>query len=169
MGRTPSQQDEWRFSNHMWTRSFHIEREQIIWPAPTDKKRRRSVIPMPETLVVEVRQFRQQLGVPPESDGWLFPSPRNPAVPLSEGIFPQSLVELEGRAGLPKLDGGVCHPYRRKWATERKSQPIKDVAAAGGWKDLKTLSTCYQQADRQTLLSVMNEPTKLTDAVVLGS
>ncbi len=53
------------------------------------------------------------------------------------------------------------HPYRRKWATERKHLSLKDVAAAGGWKDVETLLTCYQQPDPQTLLAVMSEPRKL--------
>ena len=29
------------------------------------------------------------------------------------------------KAGLPKLEGGLWHPYRRKWATERKYLPLK--------------------------------------------
>src|SRR5438128_3621191 len=28
---------------------------------------------------------------------------------------------------------GLWHSIRRKWATERKGYPVKDVAAAGGW------------------------------------
>jgi hypothetical protein len=35
------------------------------------------------------------------------------------------------------------------------------VAAAGGWKDVTTLLTCYQQADEATMLKVMASPTKL--------
>jgi len=41
----------------------------------------------------------------------------------------------EADAKLPKLDGGLWHPYRRKWATERKYQPLANVAAAGGWQN----------------------------------
>ncbi len=83
--------------------------------------------------------------------------------------FDLSFLQAEfKRAGLPKLDGGVCHPYRRKWATERKDRSIKDVAAAGGWKDLETLATCYQQEDRDTMLAVMSETKKLSDAVIVG-
>jgi hypothetical protein len=43
------------------------------------------------------------------------------------------------------------------------------VAAAGGWKDVETLLTCYQQADRQALLAVMSEPRKVTEASVMGT
>ena len=42
-------------------------------------------------------------------------------------------------AELPKLRGGVWHPYRRLWATERKHLPDLDVAAAGGWRDTRAL------------------------------
>ncbi len=44
---------------------------------------------------------------------------------------------------------------RRMWATERKNLPVKDVAAAGGWKDIMTLMECYQQPEEETLRSVV--------------
>ena len=62
--------------------------------------------------------------------------------------------------------GGLWHPYRRKWATERKHHSLKDVAAAGGWKDTETLLTCYQQPDADTLLAGMSEPKKMRDAAL---
>ena len=40
----------------------------------------------------------------------------------------------------------------RRRAPERKDLPLKDVAAAGGWKDVTTLLTCYQHADEATML-----------------
>ena len=42
---------------------------------------------------------------------------------------------------------------------------LKDVAAAGGWKDTDTLLRCYQQPDKETLLAVMSEERKLREAV----
>jgi CheY-like chemotaxis protein len=44
---------------------------------------------------------------------------------------------------------------KRLWATERKHLPVKDVAAAGGWKDVTTLLECYQQPDADTLRQVV--------------
>ena len=41
------------------------------------------------------------------------------------------------------------------WATERKNLPVKDVAAAGGWKDITTLMERYQQPEEETLRSVV--------------
>ena len=46
--------------------------------------------------------------------------------------FDKWLAVAEEQAEVAKLDGGRWHPYRRKWATERKHLPLKDVAAAGG-------------------------------------
>ncbi len=64
---------------------------------------------------------------------------------------------------MPKLAGGLRHPYRRNWATERKHLSLKDVAAAGGRRDVETFLTCYKQPDQDTLLAVMSEPRKLRD------
>ena len=86
------------------------------------------------------------------------------AEPMDRHLFDKWLTVAERVAGLPKLVGGLWHPYRRKWATERKAHPIKDVAAAGGWKDVETLLTCYQQPDDDTLMDVMAEPRKLRES-----
>lgn len=67
------------------------------------------------------------------------------------------------RAELPKLDGSLWHAYRRKWAIERKHLPLKDVAAAGGWKDVNTLLEVYQQSDEESVLAVMSETRKLRE------
>jgi len=47
------------------------------------------------------------------------------------------MLSVNTTSGRPKrlpgsrsLDGGLWHAYRRKWATERKELPLKDVAAA---------------------------------------
>ena len=41
------------------------------------------------------------------------------------------------------------------WATERKNLPVKDVAAAGGGKDIMTLMECIQQPEEESLRSVV--------------
>jgi hypothetical protein len=84
-------------------------------------------------------------------------------VPLSEGPHAADyeeraakwLLVAERIAELPKLRGGVWHPYRRKWATARKGLPLADVAQAGGWKSQETLARCYQQPDDATMLTVV--------------
>ena len=53
---------------------------------------------------------------------------------------------------------GMWHSIRRKWATERKGYPVKDVAAAGGWKTEEVLVTSYQQVDAETIKNVVLHP-----------
>lgn len=53
------------------------------------------------------------------------------------------------------------HPFRRRWATERKHLSPKDVAAVGGWVDTTTLQRCYQQADDETMEAVVMQPKRL--------
>lgn len=55
----------------------------------------------------------------------------------------------------------LWQPFRRKWATERKEMPLKDVAAAGGWKETGMLQV-YQQVDDETLRRVVCNAPKLT-------
>jgi len=73
------------------------------------------------------------------------------------------LLRRKRRAGLVKLDGSLWHAYRRKWAIERKHLPLRDVAAAGGWKDVNTLLEVYQQADEGSVLLVTSETRKLRE------
>jgi hypothetical protein len=79
----------------------------------------------------EIDRYRQRalrLG-----DGWLFPSPTDDSKPLHRRLAARWLVRAEQLAKVEKLRGGIWHPYRRFWATERKALPDVDVAAVGGW------------------------------------
>ncbi|MEZ0336066.1 MAG: hypothetical protein ACAI18_18905 [Gemmatimonadales bacterium] len=42
------------------------------------------------------------------------------------------------------------------------------MAAAGGWKDVTTLLTCYQHADEATMLKVMESPVRLVSRGAAG-
>ena len=67
--------------------------------------------------------------------------------PIGIYVMGRWLMEAERLAGLPKLEQGRWHPYRRLWATERKHVPVQDVAAAGGWNSVETVRRVYQQSD----------------------
>ena len=94
---------------------------------------------------------------------YIFPSPTDPARPISRYLASEWLRRAERVANLPKQKGGLWHPYRRKWATERKHFPDVDVAAAGGWAELTSLKRAYQQADDATMLRVVLEPGRLRE------
>lgn len=102
-----------------------------------------------------------QARLPDDPDAWLFPSASDPEQPVSRRVMDESLIEAYRRAGLERQPGGLWHPWRRKWATERKEMPLKDVAAAGGWKEPRTLLICYQQTDQATMDRVVLEAPKL--------
>ncbi len=140
-----------------------FSRRTIRWRAEFDKKGKEWVIPMPDSLAEELKQFRMRFGA---ITGWIFAGERKLDQPMDRHLFDKWLHVAEKKAKLPKLEGGLWHPYRRKWATERKHHSLKDVAAAGGWKDTETLLTCYQQPDADTLLAVMSEPKKMRDAAL---
>jgi hypothetical protein len=101
-------------------------------------------------------------------DRWVFRQATKDA-PWAPAQCQDYLRQAEAAAGVEKLEGGLWHAYRRKWATERKELPLKDVAAAGGWKDVTTWLTCYQHADEATMLKVMASPTKLVGRRTIGA
>lgn len=136
---------------------------EITWRADADKKGVVWIVPIPASLHAELTEFRRSLGA---ITGWLFSGERATGQPMDRHLFDKWLVVAERTANLEKLVGGTWHPYRRKWAMERKHWPMGDVAAVGGWRDIETLLKCYSQADRVTMLGVMSEPKKLRTADV---
>lgn len=94
---------------------------------------------------------------------WMFPSPRKSAQPITKRLAFDWMQRAEALAGLPHLPQGAWHPYRRKWATERKHHPTADVMAVGGWTDDRSLKESYQHADDETMEAVVNEPRKLRE------
>jgi len=72
--------------------------------------------------------------------------------PISRELAGKWLARAEGLAGQSKLRGGLYHPYRRLWVSERKALPLVDLAAAGGWRDTQALRKSYSIADAATVL-----------------
>jgi integrase len=132
---------------------------RIRWRPEFDKRGRERVVPIPAALAEELHQFRIRLGA--VGDDWLFPCTKKDE-PWPREIFEQLRV-AERHAGVPRLEGGLWHAYRRKWATERGDVPLKALMVAGGWKDMQTLLTCYQQPTEAALLEVMAHPVKLRE------
>ncbi len=135
--------------------------DQIIhWRAEADKKGYQWQIPMPKKFMNKVKRYQRQFGA---IAGPVFPAAKSKDGIMDRHLFDRWLTEAEDAAKLAKLDGSLWHAYRRKWATERKHLNPKDVAAAGGWKDIATLLEVYQQADEKSVLAVMSDPRKLHD------
>jgi integrase len=118
-----------------------------------------------EQWVPLTEQGRQILSVHlaslPDGTPWLFPAERDPSKPVDVSVMSRLLRKAYAHAGLQPLTGGLWHPWRRKWATERKNMPISDVARAGGWRDVTTVLKSYQQADEATVTRVVLDAPKL--------
>ena len=146
---------------------------RIRWRAAADKKRKEWWTPITPLLVDEVKRARAAIaelaGLQAVNGGPVFFATTDHSRSVDRDTLNSWLEKAEKRAKLERLEGGLWHPYRRKWATERKHHPLKDVAAAGGWKDVNTLLTCYTAADDETVLAVMAEPRKVRDAQAVNS
>ena len=126
-----------------------------------DKKRRDRWVPLSADARAAIELLLERR--PCVGQAFLFPTLRNSKKHWLRMHANYRLRIAEKLAGLEPLDGGAFHPYRRKWATERKHLPLKDVAAAGDWADEQTLLRCYITADEETMFTVMNEPRKLVN------
>ena len=80
-------------------------------------------------------------------DAWVLPSVRRPEVPCPKGTLDKWFDETAEAAGVKLAAQSGWHSLRRKFATEMKDVPLKDLCYLGGWKDPKTLLSCYQQLD----------------------
>jgi integrase len=141
----------------------HMPHGAIRWRSEDDKQGLLFISPISrparEALDAYLRQNPRMGDVP------LFPAPglkrkegEKPRTekPISRDLASSWLVQAETLAELPKLVGGVFHPYRRLWAMERKSLPAVDVASAGGWGDTQALTRIYQHADPAGVLAAVN-------------
>ncbi len=105
----------------------------IRWRAENDKNGYEQVVPMSDVIggaLLAQRNVKRAIGNTP-----VFPSPQAPLKPCSRHLLDDWLRRSYGVAELQPRPGGLWHPIRRKWVTERKDYPVKDVAAAGGWRD----------------------------------
>lgn len=139
-----------------------IPHGSIRWPVDTDKTGRETTVPMSPSVrraIDRVRRDRPGIG-----GAYLFPAPGDPSKPVSRHLADKWLRKAEELAGVEPQKGGLWHPYRRKWVTERKHHPDTDVAAAGGWADTQALRKCYQRPDEQTTLRVVLESGELREA-----
>jgi integrase len=136
-----------------------FEAGTIRWRAETDKKGYEQTVPMLDSVRDALLVHRS--ANPVIGRAWVFPAPKDAARPCSRHLLDDWLRKAYERAGLPLPKGGSWHPFRRKWASERKDFPVVDVAAAGGWKDTRTVQQSYQHADSETVRTVVLNPKRL--------
>ena len=133
-----------------------FEQGRIRWRAELDKTRKTWIVPASQVVLTALVRFR--LARPGIGPAVLFPHPkttRHPGKPVTRDLASYWLRGAYQRAKIARPDGSLWHVFRRGWATDRKHLPPKDVAAAGGWRDISTLIHCYQQPDEATIKAVV--------------
>ena len=145
----------WR--NLRWD-DVDLQEGTIRWRAEHDKGGYEDTRPMSDAVseaLREARKAQKAIGSAP-----VFPAPKDPAKACDRHLLDNWLRKAFAQAEIEQEPGGMWHTLRRKWATERKGYPVKDVAAAGGWRDERTILTSYQQSDAATVRQVVLHPTQ---------
>ncbi len=145
----------WR--NLRWD-AVDLQAGTIRWRAEFDKSGYEQVVPMSEAVSKALREARKAQAAIGGSP--VFPAPQDPTKPCDRYLLDRWLRRAFEKAEVTPLKGGLWHSLRRKWATERKGYPVKDVAAAGGWRDEGTILKSYQQVDPETVKQVVLHPTR---------
>jgi len=137
-----------------------VARGTIRWRAENDKigfEHETIATSQAMTALERARQDRPSIG-----DAWVLPSPGNPAEPCSRHLLRDWWQRGEALAGIPHAPGSGWHSLRRKFATELKHVPLKDLCYLGGWKEPQTVLRCYQRPDETTMREALAGRRRLT-------
>ncbi len=126
-----------------------MEKRTIRWRGENDKIGFEHVTPLPEPALLALSRYRKTTGA--IGDAWILPSPEDPSAPVSRHLTRDWWQRLEQLAEILHEPGLGWHSLRRKFATELKQTPLKDLCYLGGWKEPQTVLKCYQRPDELTM------------------
>ena len=95
--------------------------------------------PIARAAIDRVLTERPGIGATP-----MFACPKQSGESIRYELASDWLKRAETLAGIEPHKGRLWHAYRAGWATARKTVPIQDVAAAGGWKTNQIVQDLYQ-------------------------
>lgn len=134
----------------LWWSDILWDASDVRWRGETDKEGAAHSTPLTGVALEALATARDQDGT--IGNTWVFPEQRRTpgrvlAGPRSRHTFAKWWREAEGRAGLAHDDRWGWHSLRRKFASELRNAPLRDVCDLGGWKSSATVLTCYQTPD----------------------
>ena len=125
-----------------------VERGAIRWREGNDKIGYGHVTPLPDEARDALLRWRS--ACPAVGDAGVFPSDTQTGEPCSRHVFQDAWRRAAALPELPRAERFGWHSLRRKFATELKQVPLRDLAHLGGWKCAATILTCYQQPAEAT-------------------
>ena len=132
-----------------------LEKGLVHWRADSDKIGYAHVTPLSEharAALVHARRHQPGIG-----DAWVLPSPKVPNAPCSRHILRDWWKRAWKYAGLTTEKGMGWHSLRRKFASEMKHTPLRDLCELGGWQDPQTVLRCYQRPDEATMREALRQ------------
>lgn len=130
-----------------------LKTARVKWRAENDKLRSEHETPLSRAVVERLKDSRRERAL--LGDGFVFPAPNDPGQPMSRHLARSWWLRAEQLAGVSPELGRGWHSLRRKFATELKHTPLKDLAHLGGWRSPQTILKCYQQPDDTTLRAAL--------------
>ncbi len=125
-----------------------LEKKLVVWRAEHDKLGLGHVTPLSDDVAATLGRLRSRQAA--LGDVPIFPQPGNPSRCASRDVADHVWEVMAAAAKLPTGERYGWHSLRRKFATELKGIPLKDLCAVGGWRSPHTILACYQMADEAT-------------------
>lgn len=132
----------------------NCEEAKVRWRPEVDKIQFDHVTPLSAAAVAALglaQKHRPAIG-----DAWVLPSPSDDRIPCSRHLMKNWWKKADRLAGLEPVKGRGWHSLRRKFATELKDEPLKDLCQLGGWKDPQTVLKRYQKADERRMRDALS-------------
>ena len=144
-----------------------LERKRVTWRGESDKIGFTHETPLTDTAAAALAAERA--AHPAIGDAWIFPAPRDATLPANRDTLNKWWARAEELAGIPRTPGLGYHSLRRKFATEMKHAPLRDLSYLGGWKSPQTVLTCYQQPDEDTQRDALATRRETRSEAILGA
>jgi integrase len=131
-----------------------LRRRVATWRSENDKIGFQHETPLSSEAVRVLEEARAKR--PAIGNAWVFPAPRDSREPVHR----QTLLKWWGKARklakIPPTPGLGYHGLRRKFATELKGAPLRDLMDLGGWKAPQTVVQVYQRPDQNTMREALS-------------
>lgn len=137
--------------------------QRIQFRLDLDKENVESTVPLAPHVADALQAYRERRSA--SLGRFIFPD-RSGEQPMKRDNLAHTFREVEAHTKLPPLNGGQFHPYRRKFAAERKHIPPETVMRLMGLRDLKVFFECYARVSEHDMRTALAEPQRLHDTAL---